>query len=144
MFVSQSVFWVPKNQIIDDFGTENWLVCGLQVPPIPALILIEILSKKRAKLSTLLLPFEGKYFLSEEVDIQIKNGDADKKIDSIRQRYYKSAIVNELDGLSVEFDDWHFNLRKSNTEPLIRLNLEARSYQMMTEKLVKIIKLIGS
>jgi phosphomannomutase len=82
--------------------------------------------------------------LSEEVNIQIKNGDADKKIDSIRQRYYKSAIVNELDGLSVEFDDWHFNLRKSNTEPLIRLNLEARSYQMMTEKLVKIIKLIGS
>ena len=111
---------------------------------IPALILTEILSKKRAKLSTLLLPFEEKYFLSEEVNIQIKNGDADKKIDSIRQRYYKSAIVNELDGLSVEFDDWHFNLRKSNTEPLIRLNLEARSYQMMTAKLVEIIKLIGS
>jgi phosphomannomutase len=102
------------------------------------------LSKKREKLSTLLLPFEEKYFLSEEVNIQIKNNDADKKIDAIRQKYHQSATVNDLDGLSVEFNDWHFNLRKSNTEPLIRLNLEARSSQLMTTKLAEITKLIRS
>ena len=111
---------------------------------IPALILTEILSKTREKLSTLLLPFEKKYFLSEEVNIEIKNNDADTKIDAIRQRYQQSATVNDLDGLSVEFNDWHFNLRKSNTEPLIRLNLEAKSSQLMTTKLAEITKLLRS
>ena len=108
------------------------------------LILTEILSKKQKKLSTLLQPYEEKYFLSEEVNTQIKNGDPDGKIESIRRMYHQSATVNDLDGLSVEFDDWHFNLRKSNTEPLIRLNLEARSHQIMIEKRAEIIKLIGS
>ena len=111
---------------------------------IPALILTEILSEKRTKLSTLLLPFEEKYFLSEEINIQIKNGDTEKKIDSIRQKYYQSANVNNLDGLSIEFDDWHFNLRKSNTEPLIRLNLEAQSHKKMAKKRREIIKMIRS
>ena len=111
---------------------------------IPALILTEILSEKQKKLSTLLQPYEEKYFLSEEVNTQIKNGDPDGKIESIRRMYHQSATVNDLDGLSVEFDDWHFNLRKSNTEPLIRLNLEARSHQIMIEKRAEIIKLIGS
>ena len=111
---------------------------------IPALILTEILSKTREKLSTLLLPFEKKYFLSEEVNIEIKNNDADTKIDASRQRYQQSATVNDLDGLSVEFNDWHFNQRKSNTEPLIRLNLEAKSSQLMTTKLAEITKLLRS
>ena len=58
------------------------------------------------------------------------------------ENQYKDAKLSHLDGISVEYDDWWFNLRKSNTEPVIRLNLEAKTNELMSEKVEEVLKLI--
>ena len=57
---------------------------------------------------------------------------------------YKDAQIGKLDGISVDYPDWHFNVRPSNTEPLLRLNLEARSHALMEEKQEEVLNLIRS
>jgi phosphomannomutase len=89
---------------------------------IPALLILELLSHRGAKLSELLEPLRSKYFISGEINSEV--ADQQAKMDEIEQRYDDGRISN-LDGISIDYDDWHFNVRPSNTEPLLRLNLES-------------------
>jgi phosphomannomutase len=89
---------------------------------IPALLILEQLSTHGATLSELLRPFREHYFISGEINSEV--ADQDAKMAEIEQRY-ADAEITKLDGISIDYDDWHFNVRPSNTEPLLRLNLES-------------------
>jgi phosphomannomutase len=107
---------------------------------IPSLVILEILSKKKAKLSDLLKPLEAKYFISGEINSRI-SGDPKAKMQELAETF-RDGKINWLDGVSVTYDDWHFNVRPSNTEPLLRLNLEAKSKSLMEEKRDQILEII--
>jgi phosphomannomutase len=100
---------------------------------IPSLLILEILSKKQKRLSELLQPLEAKYFISGELNTRI-SADPKKKLEEIAQQFGKGGRVEWKDGVSIDFDDWHCNVRPSNTEPLLRLNLEAKSKALMEQK----------
>ena len=89
---------------------------------IPALLILELLSKSGKKLSELVGELRAKYFISGEINSEVE--DQQGKMDEIARRYADGRI-SHLDGISVDYDDWHFNVRPSNTEPLLRLNLES-------------------
>ena len=89
---------------------------------IPALLVLEELSERGARLSELLAPIREKYFISGEINSTVDDGPA--KLEEIAARY-ADARQQRLDGISVDYDDWHFNVRASNTEPLLRLCLES-------------------
>jgi phosphomannomutase len=89
---------------------------------IPALLILELLSKHDATLSELLAPLRERYFISGEINSEV--ADTDAKMAEIEERYGDGEIT-KLDGISIDYDDWHFNVRPSNTEPLLRLNLES-------------------
>jgi phosphomannomutase len=89
---------------------------------IPALLILELLGQKDATLAELLEPLRSKYFISGEINSEVQ--DTDAKMDELRERY-SDGRQSELDGISVDYDDWHFNVRPSNTEPLLRLTLES-------------------
>ena len=108
---------------------------------LPSLIVMEILSKKRTALSDLLKPLESTYFISGEINTPISQ-DPQAKMEEIARVFGADGEVEWIDGLSVRFDDWHFNLRPSNTEPLLRLNLEATSRTLMEQKRDAILKVI--
>jgi phosphomannomutase len=103
---------------------------------------MEMLSKKGAKLSELLKPLEAKYFISGEINTRIE-GDANAKMQELADAF-SDGEVDWLDGVSVTYDDWHFNVRPSNTEPLLRLNLEATSKALMAEKRDQVLAIIRS
>ena len=89
---------------------------------IPALLMLELLSKDGRTIGELMSEFRGKYFISGEINSEV--ADQAAKLDEIRERYADGEI-SELDGVSVDYPEWHFNVRPSNTEPLLRLNLES-------------------
>ena len=89
---------------------------------IPALLILEELSQRNAKLSELLAPMRAKYFISGEINSKV--GDAQAKMDEIAEKF-SDAEQKRLDGISIDYPDWHFNVRASNTEPLLRLCLES-------------------
>ncbi len=89
---------------------------------IPALLMLELLSKEGRTIGDLMSEFRSKYFISGEINSEV--ADQAAKLDAIRERYSDGEIA-ELDGVSVDYEDWHFNVRPSNTEPLLRLNLES-------------------
>jgi phosphomannomutase len=89
---------------------------------IPALLILELLSVEGVKLSTLLDRYRSTYFISGEINSTVEDGQA--KLDAIEAKY-ADAKIGHLDGVSVDYDDWHFNVRTSNTEPLMRLCLES-------------------
>ena len=89
---------------------------------LPALLILELLSQREAKMSELLEPYRSKYFISGEINSTVDDQDA--KIAEITERY-SDAEQSTLDGISIDYDDWHFNVRASNTEPLLRLCLES-------------------
>ena len=92
---------------------------------IPALLLLELMSFRGQTLSELLAPLRQKYFISGEINTEMSNmATVSATIDRIADRYHDGRVYR-MDGVSVEYDSWHFNVRPSNTEPLIRLNLEA-------------------
>ena len=107
---------------------------------VPSLIIMEMLSKKKAKLSDLLKPLEATYFISGEINTRI-SGDVQAKMQELADTF-KDGKVEWLDGVSVTYDDWHFNVRPSNTEPLLRLNLEAKSKTLMKEKRDQLLEII--
>jgi phosphomannomutase len=107
---------------------------------IPALLILELLSHRKAKLSELLEPLRSKYFISGEINTEV--ADQQAKMDEIERRYGDGRIT-KLDGISVDYDDWHFNVRPSNTEPLLRLNLESLvSEQDMERRRDEVLDLI--
>jgi phosphomannomutase len=89
---------------------------------IPALLVLEKLSVEGKRLSELLEPYRSTYFISGEVNSEVADGEA--KMAALEERYGDGRI-SHLDGVSVDYDDWHFNVRPSNTEPLLRLCLES-------------------
>jgi phosphomannomutase len=99
---------------------------------VPFLLMLELISKRRQKLSEILAPYRDRYFLTGELNTPV--ADVPLKLQELKERYAADGKVSHLDGISVDFDDWHFNVRPSNTEPLLRLNLEARSQQDMERK----------
>jgi phosphomannomutase len=111
---------------------------------IPALLILELMSKKGKSLHELLAPLNERYFISGEINTKLSSMDAvPQKLDHIAS-HYSTGRQYTLDGLSVEFPDWHFNVRPSNTEPLLRLNLEAKSAEMMAQKRDEVLSLIRS
>jgi phosphomannomutase len=109
---------------------------------IPALLILELLSKKDATLSDLLEPLRSHYFISGEINSEV--ADQEAKMDEIERRYADGRI-SKLDGVSVDYDDWHFNVRPSNTEPLLRLNLESVvSREDMERRRDEVLELIRS
>jgi phosphomannomutase len=107
---------------------------------LPALLILELLSVKGKRLSELLAPYRENYFISGEINSTVEEQDA--KMKEIEERYGDGQI-DWLDGISVDYDDWHFNVRPSNTEPLLRLNLESlRSPEHMEEKRDEVLALI--
>jgi phosphomannomutase len=107
---------------------------------VPSLFILEMLSKKKAKLSELLQPLEAEYFISGEINTRIA-GNPKAKTKELAE-IYQDGQVEWLDGVSVTYYDWHFNVRPSNTEPLLRLNLEAKSKALMEEKRDQILEII--
>ncbi len=105
---------------------------------ITALLVLEILSKSNNKISELVEGFE-KYHQIDEVNFKVK--DKEKKIKELKKKY-KSGDQSELDGLSIDYEDWWFNVRASNTEPVLRLNLEAETKKLMLEKKKELMKII--
>ncbi|HVY77764.1 MAG TPA: phosphomannomutase/phosphoglucomutase [Solirubrobacterales bacterium] len=89
---------------------------------IPALLVLELLSVDGRSLAELMAEFRARYFISGEINSEV--ADPAAKIEEIAARY-SDGEQNRLDGISVDYEDWHFNLRPSNTEPLLRLNLES-------------------
>jgi phosphomannomutase len=109
---------------------------------LPALLILELLSQRGARMSELLEPYRSKYFISGEINSTVDDQDA--KIEVIAERY-SDARQSRLDGISIDYDDWHFNVRASNTEPLLRLCLESLvSVQDMEAKRDEVLGLIRS
>ena len=111
---------------------------------IPALLMLELMSKKGKSLGELLEPLRQKYFISGEINTKVSSMAAvDDKLEALA-REYRHGNVYRLDGVSVEFDDWHFNVRPSNTEPLLRLNLEGLTPQVMERRRDEVLAIIRS
>ena len=110
---------------------------------VPFLLMLELLSRRGAKLSALLEPYRERFFLTGEINTPV--ADVPLKLQELKERYSaEGGRISHLDGLSVDFDAWHFNVRPSNTEPLLRLNLEATSRDLMHEKRDEVLALIRS
>ncbi len=110
---------------------------------IPALLILELMSKKGQSLRDLLAPLRQKYFISGEINTKVSDMSAvDAKLEALA-REYSHGNVYRLDGVSVEFDDWHFNVRPSNTEPLLRLNLEGLTPEIMERRRDEVLGIIG-
>jgi len=116
----------------NDFYTDNGMI--------PVLQMIELISIKNKPFSEILKPTE-KYFISGEINSEVKDKEA--VIKKLEQEFNDGKIYH-MDGVSVEYDDWHFNVRPSNTEPLIRLNLEAKTKEKMEDMRDKVLKIIRS
>jgi phosphomannomutase len=107
---------------------------------VPFLLMLELVSTRGQKLSEILAPFRGRYFLTGEINTRVS--DVALKLQELKERFGAEGRLSHLDGLSIEADDWHFNVRPSNTEPLLRLNLEARSADLMERKRDEVLGVI--
>jgi phosphomannomutase len=109
---------------------------------IPALLVLELLTREQKSMAELLAPYRARYFISGEINSEV--GDPHGKIEQISERY-ADARQDRLDGISVDYEDWHFNVRPSNTEPLLRLCLESLvSEQDMQRRRDEVLELIRS
>jgi phosphomannomutase len=113
----------------DNFNTDSGIVASL--------IIIELISQKNQKMSEIIKPFR-KYFASGEINSSVV--DKEGKMKEL-EKIYKGK-VSHLDGIRIDFSDWWFNVRASNTEPLLRLNLEAKTKSKMEEKRDEVLKVI--
>ncbi len=109
---------------------------------IPFLLMLELISRRGHKLSEILRPFRERYFITGELNTPVS--DVALKLQELKERFGAEGQVSHLDGLSVDADDWHMNVRPSNTEPLLRLNLEALSPELMERKRDDVLAVIRS
>ncbi len=109
---------------------------------IPALLVLELLSRTGQSMSQLLEPYRSRYFISGEINSEVSDQSA--KMKEIAA-HYDDAEQKQLDGISIDYPDWHFNVRPSNTEPLLRLCLESLvSVQDMERRRDEVLELIRS
>lgn len=111
--------------------------CGM----IPPMQVLEFLSESNIKLSGAVKPVMDKYFISGEINSDVKDKEA--KMNEIAKKY-SDANISKLDGVAVEYSDWRFCVRPSNTEPLLRLTLEAKSDELMKVKRDEVLAIIRS
>jgi phosphomannomutase len=109
---------------------------------LPALLILELLGRTGRSLAELLAPYRARYFISGEINSEV--ADQRGKMEELRARY-ADAEIGELDGISIDYPDWHFNVRPSNTEPLLRLCLESLvSPEHMAARRDEVLALIRS
>jgi phosphomannomutase len=109
---------------------------------IPALLILELMSKKGLSLRDLLKPLRERYFISGEINTKLPSMDVvPGKLDALAKAYSQGHVY-QLDGISAEFPDWHFNVRASNTEPLLRLNLEGTTPEIMEKRRDEVLGII--
>jgi len=109
---------------------------------IPALLILELMSKKNMSLRDLLAPYRERYFISGEINTKLPSMDqVPHKLAAIESRY-QDGEIEHMDGVSVDYPDWHFNVRASNTEPLLRLNLEAETPELMEKRRDEVLEVI--
>lgn len=106
---------------------------------IPSLIILEMLSTTGKTMSEMLGELEATYFISGEINSTVDDQQA--KIEELARRY-SDGQQDRMDGLSVSFPTWHFNVRPSNTEPLLRLNLEAKTRDEMEQRRDEVLAII--
>jgi phosphomannomutase len=99
---------------------------------IPALLMLELVSKRDQPLSEILRPFRDRYFITGEINTPVS--DVALKLQELKEHFASQGEISHLDGISVTAKDWHLNVRPSNTEPLLRLNLEALDPKLMERK----------
>jgi phosphomannomutase len=109
---------------------------------IPALLVLELVSKRGAKLSEILRPYRERYFLTGEINTPV--GDVALTLQELKEHFAPQGDISHLDGISVTAEDWHLNVRPSNTEPLLRLNLEALDRGLMERKRDEVLSVIRS
>ena len=109
---------------------------------IPAVMMLELMSKKGQSLRDLLKPLRERYFISGEINTKLASMDVIQKKIDLLAKTYANGNVYQLDGVSAEFKDWHFNVRASNTEPLIRLNLEGLTPEIMEKRRDEVLAII--
>jgi phosphomannomutase len=109
---------------------------------VPALLMLERISKGGRPLSELLEPFRSKYFLTGEINTPVT--DVALKLQEVKERFGPEGKVTHIDGLEVWGEDWHMNVRPSNTEPLLRLNLEALDGDLMERRRDEVLAVIRS
>jgi phosphomannomutase len=109
---------------------------------VPFLLMLELISKKGRRLSEILAPFRSRYFITGELNTPVP--DVALKLQQLKEHFGVEGRISHLDGISIEAEQWHMNVRPSNTEPLLRLNLEARSPELMERKRDEVLALIRS
>jgi phosphomannomutase len=109
---------------------------------VPFLLMLELISRKGQKLSEILEPFREHYFITGELNTPVP--DVALKLQELKERFGSEGTISHLDGVSVDAEDWHMNVRPSNTEPLLRLNLEALSKELMERKRDEVLDVIRS
>ncbi|MDE2215664.1 MAG: phosphomannomutase/phosphoglucomutase [Planctomycetota bacterium] len=102
------------------------------------LTVLDILSAKRVPFSNIVAPLK-RYYSTGEINFEVEDKDA--KIEEIAKKF-SNGKVDRLDGVTVEYNDWWFNVRKSNTEPLLRLNLEGKTQEIMEKGRKLLINII--
>jgi len=109
---------------------------------IPALLMLELVSKRGEALSEILRPYRERYFLTGEINTPV--GDVALTLQELKEHFARQGEISHLDGISVTAEDWHMNVRPSNTEPLLRLNLEALDPELMERKRDEVLSVIRS
>ena len=107
---------------------------------VPFLLMLELVSNKGGKLSEILREYRSRYFLTGELNTPVS--DVAQKLAELEERFGREGRVSHLDGVSVDAGEWHMNVRPSNTEPLLRLNLEARTPELMEAKRDEVVAAI--
>ncbi len=105
-------------------------------------MLLELVSRQGGSLAKLIRPLREKYHISGEINTPVR--DVALKLQELKDRFGAGAEVSHLDGVSIDFPDWHFNVRPSNTEPLLRLNLEAYTEADMVRRRDEVLAVINA
>ena len=107
---------------------------------VPALLMLELVSRRGAPLSAILQPLRKHYFITGEINTPVD--DVALRLQELKERFGSEGKVQHVDGISIIADDWHMNVRPSNTEPLLRLNLEALDPQLLERKRDEVLTVI--
>jgi phosphomannomutase len=109
---------------------------------VPFLLMLELVSRKGCKLSEILARYRERYFITGELNTPV--ADVPLKLQELKEHFGREGRISHLDGVSVDAEHWHMNVRPSNTEPLLRLNLEARTRELMEQKRDEVLAVIRS
>ena len=115
---------------------QNWFADNGMIP---ALLVLERIGREGRPLSSVLEPLRARYHISGEINSRVE--DVPRALARVEERY-RDGRVSRLDGISIDYDDWHFNVRPSNTEPLLRLNLEAYTKEAMERRRDEVLGVI--